>query len=287
VLRILASSPEYFCEKLRAKLRVRDANDEDLLPEDERLWDHLTAPIDQSATLAAFIDNELANERRGQVTRLPVKAIESISLTFSSPALVPKAMLAELDTETVLQVIQNMLEFDDHFALVSAFEVCADRVQSGARFAELGDRLLDRLVKDFSWLESSCRVFASVFIIATARLALHEALRRGPVYWRRLAASSLASLVVRTCGVSTVNSETVLSWAIQLYGQEYMLSIYSDMAIEPQWRPEWLDTRFLVADALGRLHGDISVFRARPYPRAGNPASTRQSFWQMQIISGS
>jgi hypothetical protein len=40
-------------------------------------------------------------------------------------------------------------------------------------------------------------MFAAAFIIATAHLAMHDVLRRQPVYWRRLVAASHASLIVR------------------------------------------------------------------------------------------
>jgi hypothetical protein len=265
-LRVLASSPESFSAKLRATLAVRQVGEEDLLPEDVRLWEHLTAPIEGSPTLAIFTGNELASERIARIASDPVRAFETISLTCSAPDLVPKAMLRSLDTETVLHVVESALAFHDHFALVAAFEICADRVETDVRFVALGDQLLDRLVKDFAWLKNACGLFATVFVVATARLALHEVLRERPVYWRRLAAASLASLIVRTCGVGETEPKELMSWAIHTCGEEYFLSVYNDMAAEPQWRPEWADTRFMAADAFGRLHGAFLAVPAQASP---------------------
>lgn len=265
-LRVLASSPEAFSTRLRAKLAIRQVGEEDLLPEDIRLWDHLTAPVDQSATLADFIEKELAAERRARIANDPVKAFETISLTLSAPALVPKAMVAALDAETVFRMAESALRFDDHFALVGAFEICADWVEKDARFIALGDQLLDRLVKDLAWLKNACGLFAAVFIVATARLALHEVLRERPVYWRRLAATSLASLAVRACGVGELESKELMSWAIQMCGQEYLLSVYNEMTVEPQWRPEWADTRFMAADAFGRVYGAFLAVAGQASP---------------------
>jgi hypothetical protein len=268
VLRALASSPESFTERLRAKLAIRDVGEEDLLPDDIRLWEHLTAPIEMSATLGDFTNTELTAERRCRISQSPLKAFETIFLTCGAPDLVPKAMLATLDTEAVLDILESALRFDDHFSLVSAFEICADCIEKDERFIAVGDRLLDRVVKDFSWIKNACDLFATAFIVVTARLALHETLRERPVYWRRLAATSLSSLIVRTCGVGEGEHKDLLTWAINICGDEYMLSVYNDMVAEPQWRPEWLDTRFLAGDAFGRLYGAFLAIQVRSQPES-------------------
>jgi hypothetical protein len=57
-----------------------------------------------------------------------------------------------------------------------------------------------------------------------------------------------------------------MSWAIRMCGQEYLLSVYNEMTVEPHWRPEWTDTRFLAADALGRLYGAFLALRGEVSP---------------------
>jgi hypothetical protein len=279
-LRVLASSPEAFSARLRAKLAIRQVGEEDLLPEDIRLWEHLTAPVEQSATLANFTEKELATERRARITNDPIKAWETMSLTLSSPTLVPKAMLCALDAGTIISMLENALRFDDHFALVAAFEVCADWIERDVRFVALGHQLLDRLVKNFAWLKDACSLFIALFALATSRLAQHEVLRQRPVYWRRLAAASLASLIVRTCGVGEMDPSKVMSWAIQICGEEYFLSVCNDMASEPQWRPEWADTRFMAADAFGRVYQALLAV-----PAQASPASWKERVEAAQLVA--
>jgi hypothetical protein len=104
-------------------------------------------------------------------------------------------------------------------------------------------------------LTTACGIFGAMFVIATAHLADHETLRTHPVCWRRLAAAAHASLVVRVCGVAGINHNELLSWAMRVSGESYFLSVLSDLAIEPQWRPEWIVPNFLVADVFGRAFG--------------------------------
>jgi hypothetical protein len=77
-------------------------------------------------------------------------------------------------------------------------------------------------------------------------------LQRRPVYWRRLAATAHASLVVRVCGGNGIDPDQVISWGMRLNSPAYFLSVASDFAVEPQWRPEWILPKILVADVFGR-----------------------------------
>src|SRR5260370_40307851 len=109
-------------------------------------------------------------------------------------------MLEALDAGTVVRMVEGALRYQDHFALVAAFEICAASVEKDVRFIALGEQLLDRLVKDITWLKNACRLFATIFVVATARFALHDIMRDRPGSWRRLAAPMLAPLTIRRRG---------------------------------------------------------------------------------------
>ena len=64
-----------------------------------------------------------------------------------------------------------------------------------------------------------------------------------------------ASLVVRVCGGNGIDPKRMISWATRLFGDAYFLSVVSDFAVEPQWRPEWILPKILVADLCGRVVG--------------------------------
>jgi GNAT superfamily N-acetyltransferase len=253
---LFGSSPQAFAEIFGEKLRQQDEHKqitrEDVLPDDVRHWTHLTADIDQSSTLAEFIGGELGEQRRVRLTENPRRGFHIIGTTFASPALVPHALLGQFNSDTVLEILEATSKNDDHFTLIGAFEVCAGWVEEDQRFIALGDKLLSRLFSDLDRLVTSCGMFAAFFVIATAHLAEHEELKRKPVYWRRLAAAAHASLLVRVCGVSGSEHERVTNWAMHIAGESYFLSVVTDLAVEPQWRPEWIATNFLVADTFGR-----------------------------------
>jgi hypothetical protein len=250
---ILASSPESFAREFKERLSTREVGESDLLPEDPRHWDNLSAAIVRSQTLAEFIGSELAEERAARLTGEPASGLRMIALTFAAPELVPHQQLATLGADALLRAVEALVQVDDHFALVGAFEICARWAPNDARFVPVAEQALQRLFGDIEQLRVRCTMFAVAFMLATARLALHSTTRAQPVFWRRLCAASHASLIVRTNRGSTVDRKGLFQWASRIRGREFLLSAYQDMATEARWRPEWLDSGILVADAFGRV----------------------------------
>ena len=256
---LLASSPESFAGRLSSRVEVRQVGKADLLPEDDRHWDHLTAPVLSSRDLTEYLANELSEVRRSRFAAEPHRAFDLASLGYAAALLVPLEIMRGIEADMLHGIIEQSLQHDDHFALIGLFEICADALIRDARFERLGDRVLERLFSDMEQLKTSCGMFAAGFVIATAHLAEHETLRNRPVFWRRLAAAAHASLIVRTCGVTPIKQDELVSWALRLSGAPYFASVVADMRVEPRWRPEWLFPDFLIADCFGRARNAVAL----------------------------
>jgi hypothetical protein len=256
--KILGGAPEYFATTLREVANKGTLSRNDFLPSETSHWENLTARQVAARTLVEFVNGELAAERGARLAEDdPKDAIDVISLTFGGPELAPLEAMRALKPDDVLAGLKHLLQFPDPFALTGAFEICADLVQSDARFVELGDEILDHLLKDVEELRNQLTTFAAAFIVATAYLAEHETLRKQPVFWRRLAAASHASLVTRVLGASSDGDSSLLTWAMQLSGKTYYLSVLNDAHSEARWRPDWMSPNFLMADLYGRLQGSV------------------------------
>lgn len=272
--RIFDSSPESFTRELRERVAAGGRiGKKDLLPDDLRHWEHLAPPVEHSATLDEYIANELDADRRARLAAGEPKAFASIALTCAAPALVPRELFSSISLESAVAFLEAACAFDDPFGLVAAFQMCADRAGEDVQFIALGERLLDQLFSSMDRLTTSCQLFGAAFIIATAHLSEHEALRCRPAFWRRLAAASHASLVVRACGVPEKKLDELVAWAVRVSGEMYVLSVLSDFPDQPRWRPEWIEDNYLVADLYGRA---CSVLRGIPNNKV--PAS-----WQARL----
>lgn len=163
-------------------------------------WDNITATRIGSESLPDFIAQELSGERAARMAHDPSVAVDLISLTFAAPELVPLEAMRAIDAETLLPVVRPLMEYTDPLAHTGAFDLCAASALEDSRFEELGEALLERLLADPKRLHRELTTYATAFVTAGAYLAEHETLRKQPVFWRRLAAASHASLVARVLG---------------------------------------------------------------------------------------
>jgi hypothetical protein len=252
---ILLGAPESFATALREVATKGTLSKKDLLPAKTSHWINLTAKPRTSETLTEFIKHELAEERAGFIAQNPRDAVDVISLTFGGPELVPLEAMRAISPDELHAALTSLLQFPDPFALAGAFEICADMAKTDARFVELGNAVLDCLLGNQQKLRDELTTFAAAFVIATAYLAEHETLRKEPVFWRRLVATTHASLVTRVLGGSADDESSLFTLAMQLSGKTFYLSVLNDAHRESRWRPEWVSQNHLMADVYGRLQG--------------------------------
>jgi hypothetical protein len=253
--KILVGAPESFATTLREVANKGTLSKNDLLPAETSHWENLTATRRTAEVLADFIKHELSDERALRIAENPKDAVDVISLTFGGPELVPLGAMRAINPDDLLAGLKHLLQFPDPLALAGAFDICADMAAADTRFVGVGDEILDRLLEDPARLRNELTTFAAALIIATAYLAEHETLRKQPVFWRRLAAASHASLVTRVLGGSDDGESSLLTWAMRLSGKTYYLSVLNDAHSEPRWRPDWMSPNYLMADVYGRLQG--------------------------------
>ena len=189
--------PSSFADSLREATKKGVLSKNDFLPEETAHWRNITATPSGSESLPCFIAQELSAERAARIARDPSLAVDLISLTFAAPELVPLRTMSAINAESLLPAVWQLVKYSDPFGHAGAFDICADRALEDSRFEELGEALLERLLADPKRLHGELTTYATAFVIASAYLAQHETLRRQPVFWRRLAAASHASLVAR------------------------------------------------------------------------------------------
>jgi hypothetical protein len=111
-------------------------------------------------------------------------------------------------------------------------------------------------------------------------------LQRRPVFWRRVAGTAHASLIVRVFGGNGIDPDGIISWAMRLFGDACYLSVVSDFAVEPQWRPEWIVPKILVADLFGRAFGAWSRLSQEAAPTSWKERIDKAHAWIVAEKSG-
>ena len=170
IAELLASSPELFAARLNRNLISRRIGVRELIPEDVRYWDNLTAILKVSRSLVEFNANELEHERKLRLARDPAVALRSISLTFPAPSLVPVHLFKDVDSAALEMMLSASSEVDDHFALIGLFELCVNKIAENKNMEKIGTQMLTRLIGDMDRLAVACNMFGAAFIVATAYL---------------------------------------------------------------------------------------------------------------------
>lgn len=260
----LQFSHENFVQNLRSIAKSRDLNSGDLLPADLDYWDNLVGPLDASDSLPAFLANERQRELNSLLAGHIARALHATSLSFCAPSLVPIENFRKLPKDDLLKALESLTTLPDHFGLTGFFEICA-ALELDERVEALGTKLLDALFEMES-LESRCTFYSAVFAMTLARLAEHTTLRNKPAFWRRITAAANASLVLRACGSD--NAQGVFKFVMRNYGKTFLLSVLLETDREPRWRPDWVTSNHLIADALGRAEHAIKKIPEAKRPKA-------------------
>lgn len=260
---ILQTAQEQFVQQVRAAVAVRELTTSDLLPANLRYWENLVAPRLGSNTLAEFIADERSKEIEILFAGNPIRALSAASLSFCAPGLVPFNAINGVSETEILKALERLSSWPDHFGLVGSFEICATLKLTPDVIA-VGDKLLDSLV-NFDKLENRCTFYSAIFAMTLARLAEHSTLGKKPAFWRRVTAASHASLVLRACNAD--NADGVFKWAMQNFGKTFLLSVLLEMDREPRWKADWLTSKHLVADALGRIRHALSKIPEEQRPK--------------------
>lgn len=255
IVQLLQSAPEYFQDTLIAKVSVPKItiDEGDLLPDDLRYWENLAPLPSESNSLEDYLQYELRAEEGKRSALDRSKTFQWRNRLGGSPEADGHKLFMAWPRAELTTYLEGAVAATGHFALLGSFELCARKFKVDDEYIVLGNRILTMLVGDPEQLKDRCEIFATAFVLATARLATHEITSEHPVFWRRLVAVAHAEIVTQAFSSSRVSADKLLEWALGVRWREFVLSVRNDLHVEPRWMPEWIGPDYLMADVLGRV----------------------------------
>jgi len=94
-----------------------------------------------------------------------------------------------------------------------------------------------------------------------------------------LAFGQFNQLLDRAVGEASEEGTSLLNWAMQRAGRSYYLSVVNDAHVEPRWRPDWIDARYLAADVYGRLAAAKARLSADAVPQGWTEKLAKAEAW--------
>jgi hypothetical protein len=208
------------------------------------------------------------------------KALGAAMMIRSTPQPVWARLLADqpfaeemgVGVTTTMQLGPTTLANEDLLSLLFAFEVAANRLQDGAEWESLGTRALDKLFGDKEATNRRCELLSAAIVISFARLRRVTAWRAAPLYWRRLAALTHASVLADTLSVMP-KPAPFRQWAFKNLGADFYWQTLIDRREGPSWWPQMMEPHALKAWTAARFLRAMETIDESRWPTAWRAAA--------------
>lgn len=140
----------------------------------------------------------------------------------------------------------------DRFSQIAGIEV---GIRALAEYPKI-EPILIGLIKDICGEGTTVEtgrlaLTANLFVFVDGELARRQTFANEPPYWRRLAATSQASMIERTIVTLGGTREDMSEWA-NLRAEDFVMQTLTDLREEPRWLPDQMNARQLRIELLTR-----------------------------------
>lgn len=253
-LETIARSPESIAQEFSDALSSGNIPLDGFFSAHPQYLEQLLPNVNVSGALDEYETNELAAEFSKRIAASPDQAFKALSRLFASRVVVGSVLKHGLDDATLKRLLGSLVGSANPYALVGAVELCVALAED-QDYVGVGKQLLESLAAAIDRVRASMDLFAAVFCIALPRLRTHASVGGRPAFWRRLAATAHASLILEATGSTAAQLSGLLEWAIGNTGSQFFATVALEKGELSRWQPEWIDPRILLADLLGRITG--------------------------------
>ena len=245
LVRDARATPEALLERLRES---RNLNPTGMVPEDLSYWSSLLPTPAPDQDFATYIEGPLQAHHTHMLVLNPKLACSRIGHTSAASAVIPFELLAKFAPQDFATALAN----EDALSLLFVFEVAAGRLQDGAEWENLGTRVLEKLFGDKEATNRRCELLSAAIVISFARLRRVREWRAAPLFWRRLAALTQASVLADALSVLP-KPAPFRAWAYKNLGADYHWQTVTDRRDGPLWFPQVIEPQPLKAWMAARV----------------------------------
>lgn len=254
----LGTTPERFAADISRprKLSVRQ-----LVPDEKEYYCRLLAELDDVQTLPDFIAGALASNRKSWMDLNTRAALRRMAYSGLSHRLLPFDLLEGVTAADIAELI----EADDPFSLMFAFELCGRRVAADASYAAVGTSILNKLFIN-PGAENRFTIFSACAVASTVGLRRIFPEESVPLWWFRLAALSHAG-VLTSAFREVQKADDFLRWVADECGPEFIWHTAIDRRDAPRWLADWIDPAQIRAEMIGRAMNVVALIQESSRPQ--------------------
>ena len=265
LVRDARATPEALLERLRES---RHLNPAAMVPEEPGYWSSLLPMPAPDQDFAAYIKGPLRAHYGHMLELSPQLACSRIGHTSAARAVIPFELLQKLKPQDLETALAN----EDANSLLFAFEVAASRLNDGAEWESPGTRALEKLFGDKDATNRRCEVLSAAIVISFAGLRRVREWRAAPLFWRRLAAMTQASVLADALSVMS-KPKPFRQWAFKNLGADFHWQTVTDRREGPLWWPQVIEPQALKAWIAARFLRATEAIEESLWPAAWRAAA--------------
>ena len=240
VLDELQSIAEPAMNRISQKFHSGQFSAKDLIPTDVTFYESLLGQVPREGTVHDYIESSLIPHLNHLFKKNQIWGLRCTQATGISNLIDAVQAAADISDDQLLEAIQTIGAGVAPFSKQVIYNLASIRGTKDDRFSGIAKNAIDTLVqgtfKD-AGKPSNVDLLPSLVRLILGHLGQAEYLARTPPFWRRLAAYSLANLLLETIDFSKVNIEEMLCWLEQRTQKTAAIEIL-DQLVEPGWRPD-------------------------------------------------
>jgi hypothetical protein len=240
----LEATPESLSRRLQTRQELEVGS---LMPEEPKYYERLLAPLRNAPDFPTFIGASLAESRRLGLKRHPKPTLRRVAFAALWQPLIPFDLLVP---SLKLGDVEPLIQAEDPFSLLFAFELCCRLFQADSGFVRLGARVLQKLFEPGA-SKRRCHIFSALALVSMTTFRRVAKASTAPLYWVRLAALTQAGVLTDALG-NIEDDEAFFRWSAERFYASYRWQGIVDRRDAPKWNPEWISPDHLQAELLGR-----------------------------------
>ncbi len=226
-----------------------------LVPQEWRYYERLIGILGSASDVANYIESGA----RAHIERLQQwDTVEGFLLSLlmcSSAAVSDHIRVDHLKSDELTQTYELLAERGDPISQIAAVEVALAHIDDHPELAPFVERMVDAFIADDpERADGRFALLSTMIVVVASELARRRTLQASPPFYRKEAAITQASLVVRAISDSQIDPGSVTEWGkTNGLGHIFFLQGLIDLRLEPRWLPDFVSADQLRAEFIGRL----------------------------------
>ncbi|MGY3436446.1 MULTISPECIES: hypothetical protein [unclassified Marinovum] len=239
---------------LRISLKNRRAEFHNFVPNDVRYYTRLVGQIGGEVTASDFVNAVAGPHVEQLLARYGASGLHRALLVCGHPTICARIPVTSLATGEVRELYEWLAVSGDPVSRVAGVEIWLANIAEYPELEAPVIQIIKAVLSEDDEDSSPYSALSAVFLSSMGAIARGRVFAEAPPFFRRQAALSHASLVVRAMLDVGSDMSGIKKWLDKTgHPQNAFLQGLIDLRQEPRWLPEYASAQQLRAEMIGRL----------------------------------